>query len=145
MLKRLPGLLISSLLIISCGSLSGINGKQMIFTTTDKQELRINLPTGKGEENYKTDMSGAMEQFCAYEDGSVIYVARHTTWPTPNGERVQDAIAKSKEKPDNFSGKDDKGLHWKEVHIEEFMIGYAAVPPARVESFNRALSSVRIR
>lgn len=122
-----------------------VNQKQMIYSTADRQEVRINLPGGQGEENFKTNLNGATEQFFTYQDSSLIYVARNTTWPTPNAARVEQTEARKGQYSVYFAGTDDKGLHWKEVHIEDFKIGYTAVTPSRLEVFDRAMSSIRIK
>lgn len=136
-------------LILTGGGVSCVfrnaNQKQMIYSTSDRQEVRINLPEGKGEENFKTNLNGAIEQFFAYQDSSLIYVARNTTWPTPNASRVEQAEAKKGQYSVYFTGTDDKGLHWKEVHIEDFKIGYASVAASRLEVFERAMNSIRIK
>ncbi|MBO9657849.1 MAG: hypothetical protein J7527_03410 [Chitinophagaceae bacterium] len=128
------------LIISSCASL---NQKQLVYTTSERRELSINLPYGQGEENYKTTLDGATEQMFSYKDGSLVYVARNTTWPTPNGARVKQSGANSS--TNLASGRDEKGLYWKEMQVEGFTVGYAAVPSSRVERFDKALHSIRLK
>lgn len=137
-------LIVSTVLLYAC-VFRVLNQHQMIYKSTDRRELRINLPGGKGEENFKTNLKGAMEQFFAYQDSSIIYAARDIVWPTANEERVRQAEARTGLHSVYFAGIDEKGLHWKEVHIEGFKIGYVAVPSSRAELFDRALSSIRIK
>jgi hypothetical protein len=139
----------SSVLILLCSTLlfvsgcSALNQKQLIYTTSERHELLINLPYGQGEENYKTNLDGATEQQFSYKDGSVVYVARNTPWPTPNGERIGQPGTTSS--ANQASGKDENGLHWKEIRIEGFTVGYASVPTSRLERFNKALNSIRLK
>lgn len=128
------------LIISSCATL---NQKQLVYTTSERRELLINLPYGQGEENYKTTLDGATEQMFSYKDGSLMYVARNTTWPTPNGNRVKNAGSNSS--TNLASGRDEKGLYWKEMQVEGFTVGYAAVPSSRVERFDKAINSIRLK
>jgi hypothetical protein len=135
---------------MSCGLLAiatgctSLNQKQLIYTTPERRELLINLPYGQGEEDYKTNLDGASEQLFSYKDGSVVYVSRNTSWPTPNGERIKQAGAPTSSNQSS-SGVDENGLHWKEIHIEGFTIGYTAVPASRLRRFDRSLNSIRLK
>ncbi|MCG2616881.1 hypothetical protein LZZ85_21470 [Terrimonas sp. NA20] len=149
-MRLIRSLNVNILLIFSCSllalatSCSSLNQKQLIYTTPERRELLINLPYGQGEEDYKTNLDGASEQLFSYKDGSVVYVSRNTTWPTPNGERVkQSGISASSNQ--GSSGTDEKGLCWKEIHIEGFIVGYTAVPPSRLRRFDRSLNSIRLK
>ncbi|MET0465066.1 MAG: hypothetical protein ABW007_18015 [Chitinophagaceae bacterium] len=132
-----------SVLVIATGCAS-LNQKQLIYTTPERRELLINLPYGQGEEDYKTNLDGASEQLFSFKDGSLVYVSRNTTWPTPNGERIRRS-ATGAASGQASSGTDEKGLYWKEIQIEGFTVGYTAVPPSRLRRFDRSLNSIRLK
>jgi len=132
-------------LITSCSVLGGLSNKQFAFSKNNKQKkLVFSLPKGKSEEHFRIGEQDAKEQFYYFGDGSVFYVARHTTWQTVNKHRI-DGIGIKDQHATSFSGKDANGLYWKEVHFEDFRIGYSYVPPGRTEIFNESLSSMKIK
>jgi hypothetical protein len=139
-------LLVAATAAASCSVIGGIGHKQFTFYKNDKlRKLVFALPKGKPEEKFRVGENDAKEQFYYFDDGSVFYVARHTTWQTVNKHRIDAIPANARQEGSAFSGKDKDGLFWKEIRFEEFRIGYAYVAADRVEKFNNALNSVKIR
>ena len=140
---RLSALII---LVSSCSVLGKFNNKQFDFSKNDRQKkLLFKLPKGKSEEKFRVGDNDAKEQFYYFGDGSVFYIARHTTWQTVNKHRIDGLGKKDQQQSASYSGKDNNGLSWKEIHVEDFRIGYSYVPAYRTELFNEALNSVKIR
>lgn len=103
------------------------------------------LPKGPVDEKFRIGEKDAKEQFYYFGDGSVFYVARHITWQTINKFRIDGLGLKNQEGERVFTGKDKDGLCWKEIHFEDFVIGYGYAKAGRAELFNEALNSVKIR
>ncbi len=134
------------ILASSCSVISGLSHKHFSFTKNDKRKkLVYSLPKGKAEEKFRVGENEAKEQFYYFGDGSVFYVARHITWQTINKFRIDGLGLKDQQGARTFSGKDDKGLYWKEIQFDDFSIGYGYVIGDRLELFNDALNSVKIR
>jgi hypothetical protein len=139
-------LLFIIILAASCSVISGLGRKHFSFTKDDKQKkLVYRLPKGPVEEKFRVGENDAKEQFYYFGDGSVFYVARHITWQTINKFRIDGLGLKDQQGTRTFSGKDDKGLYWKEIQFDDFSIGYGYVTGERLELFNEALNSVKIR
>jgi hypothetical protein len=135
---------IIAIFLTSCSVLSGVNKKEFIYYRDNKSgKLLFRLPKGKSDESFRIGENNAKEQFYNLSDGAVFYVSRLTSWQTVNTHRI--AALKPVNKISAFSGKDDNQLYWKEVHLEDFRIGYAYVTADRLEQFNDALNSVKIR
>jgi hypothetical protein len=135
------------LAVSSCSVIKGLSYKHFSYTVNDKQKkLVFQLPKGPVEEKYRIGENDAKEQFYYFGDGSVFYVARNITWQTINKFRI-DKLAGLNDPKDArvFNGKDNDGLHWKEIQFEGFSIGYGYVAPDRAGLFNEALNSVKIR
>jgi hypothetical protein len=133
-------------MIASCSMISGLGHKQFSYYKNDKQKrLVFRLPKGSVEEKFRVGENDAKEQFYSYKDGAMLYVARHITWQTANKQRIDELRPNNQKTTTMFSGTDKAGLLWKEVHFEDFMIGYSNVPPGRAERFNEALNSVKIK
>lgn len=132
------------LLLASCSVLKGVHKKEFLFVKDNRpKKLLFLLPKGKMEETFRIGEGNAKEQFYDFPDGAVFYVSRLTSWPTVNSHRV--AASKSKNRLGAFSGRDERQLHWKEITLEDFRIGYAYVTAGRAEHFDDAINSVKIR
>ncbi|MBL7744822.1 MAG: hypothetical protein JNN00_15220 [Chitinophagaceae bacterium] len=139
------GMVILITMSMSCFLSEDIGRRNFVFYKEEKKHrLVFALPKGKSEEKYRIGENDAKEQFYYFGDGAVFYVARHTTWPTVNKFRIE-ALDPKNQKNSSFNGKDSDGLYWKEIQFEEFKVGYAYVNTEKVERFNDALSSVKIR
>jgi hypothetical protein len=137
-------LLIIVILISSCSVLNGVNRKEFIYYRDNRPEkLLFRLPKGKAEESFRIGENNAKEQFYYLSDGTVFYVSRLASWQTVNTHRIADL--KQGDRISAFSGRDNNQLYWKEVHLEDFRIGYAYVNSSRLEEFNDALNSVRLK
>ncbi|MEI9809402.1 MAG: hypothetical protein WDO16_16870 [Bacteroidota bacterium] len=133
-------------IVSSCSMLDELGHKQFAFNKEGKERrLLFQLPKGKEQENFRVGENDAKEQFYYLGDGSVFYIARHTTWQTVNKHRIEGLEPRKQHQSSSFSGKDRDGLYWKEIQFEEFRIGYAYVPASRVERFDETLNSVKIR
>lgn len=129
----------------ACSALNNGKSKQFTFFKDDRQrKLVFQLPTGRSEEKFRIGENHAKEQFYYFGDGSVFYIARNTTWQTVNTHRIN-ALHNNTRQTSAFTGKDGDGLYWKEIALEDFKIGYAYVVPDRLERFNQALNSVKIK
>ena len=139
-------LFILLLLVSSCSVISGLSQRQFSFIKDDRhKKLVFRLPKGSVDEKFRVGENEAKEQFYYFGDGSVFYIARHITWQTINNFRIDGLGIKDKRGDRAFSGKDDNGLYWKEIQFEDFRIGYGYVAAARLELFNKALNSIKIR
>lgn len=139
-------LLFIIILTSSCSVISGLSHKQFTFNKDGKQKkLVYHLPKGPVEEKFRVGENEAKEQFYYFGDGPVFYVARHITWQTINKFRIDGLGLKDQQGARTFSGKDDKGLYWKEIQFDDFSIGYGYVIGERLELFNDALNSVKIK
>ncbi|HEY6504086.1 MAG TPA: hypothetical protein VIZ28_08945 [Chitinophagaceae bacterium] len=139
------GLLVTVMLSFSCSVVSDIGNRKFVYYKNDKEKkLVYTLPKGRSEEKFRVGGNDAKEQFYYFGDGSVFYVARNITWQTVNQYRI-DALDATKQKGTAFNGKDKDGLYWKEMQFEEFRIGYAYVAVDKLERFDNALNSVKIR
>jgi hypothetical protein len=110
-----------------------------------KKKLVFHLPAGRVNENFRIGEDDGKEQFYYFGDGSVLYIARHATWQTINEHRIDPLKLNEKKQATTFSGKDERGLYWKEIHIEEFRMGYGYVTADKAEQFDKALNAVKIR
>ena len=92
------------------------------------------------------DTTGGKELFYYYANGALFYIARSVSWPTENQAFIEYLKASSSEKNSfSFTGKDETGLFWKEIMVEDFRFGYTYVSPAQKARFEQAINSIRIR
>lgn len=139
--------LVTSVMIVftSCYLQNQFSRERFTYSGKNRnKKLVFRLPKGRSEEKFRVGDRDAKEQFYYFGDGSVFYVARHITWKTVNNFRI-DALPRKEGSGATFSGIDQDGLYWKEVHFEEFQIGYAYVHPGKLAEFNLALNSIRIK
>jgi len=133
-------------MVTSCSVLGGFNQNQFAFYKDGKErKLLFKLPKGHAQENYRVGENDAKEQFYYLNDGSVFYIARHITWQTVNKHRIDALALNDQRQASSFTGKDNDGLYWKEIQVDDFTIGYAYVTSARVGRFNEVLNSLKIR
>jgi hypothetical protein len=139
-------LLLTMIFWISCSISSEFSKKKFSFYRFDKpREIAIKAPKGFLKEEVKVGEFGK-EQFYTYKDGSLLYIGLNMTWLSDNQSRRNVAIPDSvRSRSGMYKGMDKKGLHWKEIHFETFILGYSYVPPARLELFEEAVNSIRFR
>ena len=131
---------------LSCSISSEFSKKKFSFYRYDKpREIAIKAPKGFLKEQVKVGEFGK-EQFYTYKDGSLFYIGLNMTWLSDNQSRsllpVPDSV---RSRSGIYKGVDKKGLHWKEIHFETFILGYSYVPPGRLELFEQAVNSIRFR
>lgn len=132
--------------LVSCSISSGYNKKRFSFYRFDKpRSIAIKAPGGFLKEQVKVGEFGK-EQFYTYKDGSLLYIGLNMTWLSDNQSRRNVPIPDSVRSSSGiYKGLDKKGLHWKEIHFETFILGYSYVPPGRLELFEEAVNSIRFR
>jgi hypothetical protein len=140
-------LLLSTIIFwISCSINSEFNKKRFSFYRFDKpREIAIKAPKGFLKEQVKVGEFGK-EQFYTYKEGSLLYIGLNMTWLSDNQVRRNVPVPDSvRSRSGIYKGVDKKGLHWKEIHFETFILGYSYVPPGRLELFEEAVNSIRFR
>lgn len=131
---------------LSCSINSEFSKKKFSFYRFDKpREIAIKAPKGFLKEQVKVGEFGK-EQFYTYKDGSLFYIGLNMTWLSDNQSRSLLPLPDSvRSRSGIYKGVDTKGLHWKEIHFETFILGYSYVPPGRLELFEQAVNSIRFR
>ena len=138
---------ICSILLTACSTFSGMKKHHFEYWNEgDRKTVLIHVPSPYAEKKMILDTTGGKELFYYYANGALFYIARSVSWPTENQAFIEYLRASSSEKNSfSFTGKDETGLFWKEIRVEDFRFGYTYVSSAQKARFEQAINSIRIR
>lgn len=137
-------IVLSIILLASCGLQNvSVTRKFTFYKDNRPSDLKFRVPKGFNDEKVKVG-NDAKEQFYVYPDGSILFIGLNVHWPTTNEVRnllpQRDTLTAAM-----YKGIDSSGLHWKEIYIDGFVVGYSFVPSSKRESFEQAVHSIRFR
>lgn len=145
--SNMPFIIFLVLLVISACSIGHpVTPKRFSFYKDNKpSHISLRVPKGFKAEKMKLGNEGK-EQFYVYPDGSLLYIGLNMSWPSANQLRkLLPHIDSTTDRVGTFRGIDSSGLHWKEIWLEHFIIGYSFVPATSRERFEQTLNSIRFR
>jgi hypothetical protein len=148
-MRRLHYFLFFLLLACACTGPNDLQRTDFVYREEGRlQTILLPVPQGYNDHRMLLDTNGGKEQYYYYANGALFYFTNKVTWNTEN-DSVMRAQVGSRYHPERVSythkGVDGKGLHWKEVRINDFRYGYSYVPKALVGQFDDALNTIRIR
>lgn len=144
--------LIITILFFTMGCSSMRNMQKINFKYNDLHErhrLILSIPQNYSLQRIKADGEAGTENRYWYSDSAVIYISTFKGGSSLNYKNIrkqEGAYAKRFESDTvTLSGINESGKYWKEVKYHSLYYGYSNVKADEKKSFDRAISSVKIK
>ena len=136
--------------ILGCSSVKNMQKVKFIYNDLhERHRLILSIPQNYSLQRIKAGGEAGIENRYWYRDSAVIYISDFKSGSSLNYENIrkqEGAYAKRFESDTvTLSGINESGKYWKEVKYHSLYYGYSNVEADEKKSFDRAISSVRIK